>query len=91
MRDINQPQKKQKLLGLKGIGKKIIDNFAIAITSVVGDKPAESPVAGTDHRKSQFPYLSKFKTQELVDMKMKKSTTLNPYCNIKELVTHIYK
>jgi len=57
LRDINQPQKKQKLLGLKGIGKKTIDNFAIAITSVVGDKPAETPVEGTDHRKSEFPYI----------------------------------
>ena len=92
LRDINQPQKKQKLLGLKGIGKKTIDNFAIAITSVVGDKPAETPVEGTDHRKSEFPYLSKFKTQELADMKMKKSVTLNPLLQHKRFsYSHIYR
>ena len=71
--------------------KKNIDNFAVAITSVVGDKPSETLAVGRDHRQHEYPYLSKFKTEELAAMKMKKCVTLNNYCNIKDLVTHIYK
>ena len=72
LKDCDQPIKKRKLLDLKGIGAKTIRNFAIAITSVVGQAPAAPVQQGTDHRKDKFPYLSKFKTQELADMKMKK-------------------
>ena len=90
LKECDQPIKKRKLLELKGIGTKTINNFAVAITSMVGQAPAAPVQQGTDHRKEKFPYLSKFKTQELADMKMKKSVTCNNFCNIKDLVTHLY-
>lgn len=57
LKECDRPIKKQKLMDLKGIGEKTISNFAIAITSVVGQAPVAPVKEGTDHRQDEFPYL----------------------------------
>ena len=90
LRECDQPLKKRKLLELKDIGAKTINNFAIAIISAVVQAQVAPIEKGTDHRQQEFSYLSKFKPDELVALKMKNFVTCNSFCNIKDFVTHLY-
>ena len=90
LRDIS-PARKKELLKLDQVGKVSVGKWLEALKRVEGDSVIAPELSQpVDHRKAPDPYLSKFKTPELAEAKKKQSATLNKFCDIRDLVTHIY-